>query len=103
VSTTTLNNTYYAHIDRTRVLYNTQQATMDELDELTGLDWIVNAEPVTTIGDHRPVLAYDTCENCDQRGTCILEDGSLLCPQHAKTRVQADLVDGANIEIGVLL
>lgn len=100
---TALSTTYIEHIRRTEVRYATQETTVDQLNALTTIDFVVDAEPVVTVAHQGPVLAYDTCQDCDQRGTCLFVDGTLLCPAGAIAHAQRLEGDDVRIEIGVLL
>lgn len=83
---------------------NDQQDTIDRLNKLSGLDWIVNAEAVTATNG-TPVLAYALCSNDsdDGPGTVVIPGQDVLCPDCAKRIIRAELVVGARIDVGVLL
>jgi hypothetical protein len=83
---------------------NAQQDTIDRFNNLTRLDWIVNAEAVTA-PNGTPVSAYARCadDTAHGLGTVVIEDRDVLCPDCAEWVIKADLVVDARIDVGVLL
>jgi hypothetical protein len=63
-----------------------QEMTIELLDNLTSLDWIVNAEPVRTLGDSLPVWTTKNCgtDEAHGLGTVAIPDvDELQCPKCA--------------------
>jgi hypothetical protein len=81
-----------------------RQDTIDRLNKLSGLDWVVNAEPVEA-PNGTPVLAYARCadDTAHGLGTVVIEDRDVLCPDCAVWVIKADLVVDARVDVGVLL
>lgn len=81
-----------------------QRETLDRLNGLTGLDWIVNAEPVQTV-DGQDVWAPQRCadDTAHGLGTVSIPGHDLLCPDCGVAAVEAELVADARIDVDVLL
>jgi aconitase A len=83
---------------------NDQQDTIDRFNNMSGLDWVVNAEAVTA-PNGTPVWAYARCadDTAHGSGTVVIAGHDMLCPDCAEQVVRAELVVDARIDVGVLL
>lgn len=81
-----------------------QQDSIDRLNNLSGLDWVVNAEAVTA-PNGTPVWAYARCadDTAHGLGTVVIPGHDVLCPDCGERAVSVELVVGARIDVGVLL
>lgn len=93
-----------AAIEVATQLGNDRQETIDRLDALTTLDWIVNAEPMVAINGI-PVFTWTRCTNdWDHGGGTVLIPGQdLLCPDCAERILRAELLTDTRIDVEVLL
>lgn len=106
MATTTLHPAIASALDRCSVAYNNRDETIDRLNDLTSVDWIVNAEPATRLTDDQPLWTYARCANDSDhgRGSCAVEDTEdLLCPDCAVDYVRQQLVADAQINVEVML
>lgn len=83
---------------------NDQQTTIDRLNALTTLDWIVNAEAMVAPNGTQ-VWTFLRCSNdwAHGHGTVALADQDLLCPDCAERIIRAELVVDARVDVWVLL
>jgi hypothetical protein len=106
MATATLHPRIASALDRCEPRYITRDETIDRLNDLTGTDWIVNAEAATRLINDEPLWSIVTCsDDYDHgRGTCAVEDSDgLLCPDCAEAFIRAQLVADAQINVEVLL
>jgi hypothetical protein len=83
---------------------NDQQNTIDSLNALSGLDWVVNAEALTAPNGTQ-VRTYARCsdDTAHGLGTVSIPGHELLCPDCGEKAVQAELVENARVDVAVLL
>lgn len=83
---------------------NDQQNTIDSLNALSGLDWVVNAEALVAPNGTQ-VRTYARCfdDTAHGLGTVSIPGHNLLCPDCAVNVVRGELVENARVEIAVLL
>lgn len=83
---------------------NTQQNTIDTLNALSGLDWVVNAEALTAPNGTQ-VRTYARCsdDTAHGLGTVSIPGHELLCPDCAARVIAAGLVVDARVDVAVLL
>lgn len=99
-----LNPAVTAAIRATNDRVATQQATIERLEALTTLDWIVTADAVHTFDGER-VLSDLTCDNDSDHstGTVCFHDGPVLCPDCAVTLIREGFIAGIPVTVDVLL
>lgn len=91
---------------RCEARYQVREETVDALNALTGIDWIVNAEEATRLVSNEPIWTHLSCANDSNhgRGTCAVEGSDdLLCPACAIDLIRPQLVENAVIAVEVLL
>jgi hypothetical protein len=106
MATATLHPSIATALDRCELRYDARNATIDRLDDLTGLDWIVNAEPATRLINDEPLWAVLPCANDSAHGlgTCAVEGSDdLLCPVCTENLIRPQLIADAQINVEVLL
>jgi hypothetical protein len=106
MATATLHPGISAAIERCETRYDNRDATIDALNDLTGVDWIVNAEPATRLVNDEPLWSNRSCahDTSHGRGTCAVEGSDeLLCPDCATALVRLLLAVNAQINIEVML
>jgi hypothetical protein len=83
---------------------NDQQDTIDRLNKLSGLDWVVNAEQLVAPNGTQ-VWTYARCfdDTAHGLGTVSIPGHELLCPDCGEKAVQAELVENAQVDVAVLL
>jgi hypothetical protein len=83
---------------------NDQQDTIDRLNKLSGLDWVVNADALIA-PNGTPVSTYVRCSNdtAHGHGTVSAPGYELLCPDCAVDVIVKELVVDARIDAAVLL
>jgi hypothetical protein len=83
---------------------NDQQDTIDRLNKLSGLDWVVNAEALIAPNGTQvwaPARCFDDADH--GYGTVSIPGYDLLCPDCGEKAVRAELVVDARINVAVLL
>ena len=106
MTTTALHPAIELSYIRCEARYQRREETLDRLNNLTGIDWIVNAEPATRLINDEPLWTYLHCANDSAHGlgTCAVEDSDdLLCPDCATDLIRPQLVVNAQINVEVLL
>jgi hypothetical protein len=81
-----------------------QQDTIDRLNKLSGLDWVVNAEQLVAPNGTQ-VWTYARCfdDTAHGHGTVLVPGYELLCPDCAANVVTGELVENARVDVSVLL
>jgi hypothetical protein len=101
---TILNKEVVEQIEHAKARLVDQEATVDALNALTNLDWVVNAEPCTTL-DGDPVVSFALCANgCTARGTVgFAGTDALVCPKCAVALAPKLREDDRQLDADVLL
>jgi hypothetical protein len=83
---------------------NDQQNTIDSLNALSGLDWVVNAEALIAPNGTQ-VRTYARCsdDTAHGLGTVSIPGYELLCPGCAVNAIAKELVVDARFDVAVLL
>jgi hypothetical protein len=83
---------------------NDQQDTIDRLNKLSDVDWVVNAEALVAPNGTQ-VATYVRCGNdtAHGHGTVSVPGYELLCPDCAANVVTGELVENGRVDVAVLL
>ena len=91
-------------IDHHRARLADLETTLDRLNALSNLDWVVNAEALEL--DGQIVTSFRTCaqDGAHSRGTvAIAGHDDLICPDCAEKLIRSELAADARIDADVLL
>ena len=101
---TILNKAVVEQIDHAKARLADQEATLDALNALSNLDWVVNAEPLTLYAG-QPVVSFALCANgCTARGTVgFAGTDELVCSKCAIELAPKLREDDVQLDADVLL